>query len=169
MKSRRIKLLICGLGTILLIGLSGCQVQNISSYYVGLQTNPNESLSLAKEGVRSGQWETFDLLIDYQYQRENHSLKISGDTTFSNYYQMNMGTLRNLELFLFFLDTESKVLETARILRGLGRDLYESRHFEKTLEIPESARAISFGYRGSAREEQWQRIEWFDHLPQHSR
>ena len=66
MKSSRKKLFIFGLGAALLIGLSSCQAQNISSYYVGLRTDPIDSLSLPETGARNGQWKTFDLLIDYQ-------------------------------------------------------------------------------------------------------
>ncbi|PLX87177.1 MAG: hypothetical protein C0619_15360 [Desulfuromonas sp.] len=168
MNSTSKKLFIFALGAAVLISLSSCQLQDISSYFVGLQTEPEESLPLPNAGVHSGQWKTFDLQIDYHYAVENQSLNISGNIIFGNYYQINFAALRDLEIFLFFLDKESRVLETARILRGLGRDLSASRHFEEILAIPESTRAISFGYRGSARAERRQQIERFHHLPKHT-
>ena len=168
MKNGKLKLLICGLATILLIGISGCQVQPIESYYVGLQTPPDKSLPLLKQGIHSGQWETFDLMVNYQYQVENDSLEISGKVTLVNYYQINKTSLRDLELFLFFLDGDSMVSQTVRVLKTLSSDLYASHPFEKNFQIPTATKAISFGYRGSAKGDHPPQIERFDHLPKHS-
>lgn len=155
--------LIYSLAAILLFSITGCQTQSISSYYHGLQTNSTESLPLPGKERQPGKWKTYDLLLDYQYQADGNSLKITGDTTLSDAYQINMSYLRRLNLFLFFLDKDSRVLETAQLLKMVSGDLGTKFSFKKTLEIPPSTKAISFGYDGIAKGGQGRTR--FEHLP----
>ena len=162
----RKNLLLYCLAAILLLILPGCQTQSVSSYYHGLQANPTESLPLPGKELQKGKWQTYDLLLDYQYQTEGNSLKISGATTLSDFYQINMNFLRKLDLFLFFLDKDAKVVETAQLLKVRSSSLDSPLSFNQTIEIPQAAKAIGFGYQGITRD--IADLTRFDHLPKHS-
>lgn len=144
-------LCIYSLAVSLLFLLPGCQSQNISSYYQGLLVNQTESLPLPDKELQNGIWKTYDLLLDYQYQTEGNSLRISGSTVLSDFYQINMTFLRRLDLFLFFLDKDSRVLETAQLLKVMSSSLDSPLTFKKTVQIPQATKAIAFGYNGVAR------------------
>lgn len=168
MKQTGERSLFSGFVILMLLMAIGCQTQNINSFYIGNQVNPDDSRPLVTGESRSGQWQTSDMLVNYQYRMENNSLKISGDTTLSDYYQINLRSLRDLELFLFFLDGQHKVLETVQLFKSLSTSLEDTHSFKKTLSAPSAATAISFGYRGAAREGRRTGFQRFDHLPKNS-
>lgn len=163
------KTLLSGLAVLVLFMTSGCQPQNVSSFFIGNQVSADDSLPLIVGEQRSGQWKTFDMLVNYKYRAENSSLEISGDSTLSDFYQINMRSLRDMDMFLFFLDDQRKVLETVQLFKSRSTDLGQSRSFNNTLAVPAGATAISFGYRGFAKEGRRVGGQRFDHLPKQAR
>jgi len=130
---------------LLFFGLTSCQ--STESFYRGY-TVENESLSPL--GNQQGSWKTFDLELTYQYQQTDNILDITGSAALSLYYELNTSRIRTLDVYLFLLDDESKVLETVYLTRRLEFSPEENLTFTKTLKIPPGTTSIAFGYKGTA-------------------
>ncbi|HKJ05515.1 MAG TPA: hypothetical protein VJ974_07960 [Geopsychrobacteraceae bacterium] len=134
-----------------IFGLAGCQ--STESFYRGYRVENQSIAPLSTLETQQGAWKTFDIDLTYQYQKTDNILNISGTTTLGLYYELNTSRIRTLDLFLFFLDDESKVLETTYLVRRLEFNPEEKQTFVKSLNIPTEAASIAFGYKGTAQED----------------
>jgi hypothetical protein len=130
--------------------LFGCQ--STATYYQGYKAD-NDSISALTDPAAQGSWETFDINLTYQYDQTGDMLKISGAANFSLYYEMNITRIKNMDLYLFFLDENSSVLETARLNKFGYYQPEDQLSFAGNLAIPPGAKSFAFGYRGQAFEE----------------
>lgn len=128
--------------------LTGCQ--STESFYRGYQAQNDSISQLSTDGTQQGYWKTFDIDMSYQYDYADNVLNISGALALGLYYEMNISRIKSMDIFLFFLDDESKVLQTAYISRSMINWPDEGLLFTKSINVPAGAKAIAFGYRGKA-------------------
>ncbi len=131
--------------------LSGCK--SLSSFYQGYTSQNPSNTALVNNAAQQGRWETFDLRLDYQAALQDQLLDINGSITFSNFHQINAVHVERLDVYLFFIDAEAKVLRTERISGSQHTSADDSISFAKQLQVPPGAKAISFGYEGITRED----------------
>ena len=133
--------------------LMGCQVQPVETYYRGYKSVNESARPLVQGESQVGQWQTFDMLVDYKAQIGPDDLAISGTAKLGQYYLMNTIRLKNLDVYLFFLDKDSKVLKTVELSDGLTSLPEEVVAFNQRVKLPDAATAFAFGYRGAAYQE----------------
>ena len=97
----------------------------------------------------AGRWETFDLVIDYQYQRNGDNLELSGQAALSQHYQMNYAGVSRMQTYLFFLDQDARVLETAFFVTPWSSGVEDIQEFSKSYTMPAGTTGLSIGYSGS--------------------
>jgi hypothetical protein len=97
----------------------------------------------------AGRWETFDLAIDYTYQRNGDNLELSGQAALSQHYQMNYSGVLRMQTYLFFLDRDARVLETAFFVTPWTSDVEDIQKFSKSYPMPAGTTGLSFGYSGA--------------------
>ncbi len=68
-----------------LVGIVACQSSFFS--YRGATVEPDDRIYLLEEGPRQGLWQTFDLEIEYQYEKKTDMLELSGVVEFSHHYR----------------------------------------------------------------------------------
>lgn len=128
---------------------AGCV--NPSLMYHGNSLSSEMSLVILQKGAtQSGTWKTFDITIDYEYTQNADVLDVSGKAVLSEHYQMNYNGISRLDIFLFFLDENSRVLKTANITKSMTGETTEVMTFSKQHTVPAEAKSFSFGYQGSA-------------------
>ena len=96
----------------------------------------------------AGRWETFEMAIDYTYQRDGDNLELSGQAALGQHYQMNYTGVLRMQTYLFFLDRDARVLETFSIVTPWS-GIEDAQKFSKSYPMPAGTTAISFGYSGS--------------------
>ena len=138
-----------GLVLLLLLLLPGCQ--SIETYYRGYHAEGESVTTLAPIEQAQGTWRTFDLALNYSYGYADNLLKISGNIDLGLYYEMNTRRIERLNVFIFFLDDKSSVIQTAFLSSLISFDPQESLTFARKLKVPTGAYAIAFGYSGEAR------------------
>lgn len=144
---------IAGWSLVLLFSLALIGCKSTSAYYLGWQVE-NESDAQLSADQQQGHWKTFDLDLNYKYDTAGDVLNISGTIALSFFYEMNTSRIRNLDVYLFFLDNDSKVLETAELSRSVERSQpYRTLEFNKSLQVPTGTSLIAFGYKGAAWED----------------
>ena len=125
---------------------SGC-VETAMMYH-GNEVSHVQVVTL-QEGVQNaGTWETFDVVIDYTYLKNEEVLELSGDVELGQSYQMIYDVLRYLDLYLFFTDEDSRVLETVAFRGFLTYTTDDQRKFTRSCKVPAGTVGISFGYDG---------------------
>ncbi|MBE0576989.1 MAG: hypothetical protein IH613_13985 [Desulfuromonadales bacterium] len=129
---------------------SGC-VEPSRMYY-GNSVSPDKVISIQNGGSHKGYVETFDVVINYEFVRDGEVLDIVGQAALSERNQLLFASLRKLFVYLFFLDENSRVLETVSLTGALTGDTYERLGFSRTLKVPAGSVGISFGYSGEANE-----------------
>ena len=127
-----------------IISMVSCQGSLFS--YQGWTVDPDKRIDLLEGGPHEGTWQTFDLTINYQYEKKADILKLSGVTELSHHYKYNYEALRHFYLTLFFLDNEDKVQESKLILNDSASGLDDQVSFKKSLEIPLGAVSMAFHY-----------------------
>ena len=128
--------------------LAGCSGRLLT--YKGDKVTQKNLMALLKDGNQQGVWKTNELAIIYQYQMTPETLKISGTTELLGGFGIGFSWIKQLAVYLLFLDNQGIVIENALILsEGNYREIDTiPMVFEKTIPIPESARTISFAYDG---------------------
>jgi hypothetical protein len=128
---------------------AGCV--NPSMMYYGNSLSPGVvPVILQQGGTQSGTWKTFDITIDYEYTQEAEVLELSGQAVLGEHYQMNYNGISRLDIFLFFLDGNARVLKTAKIARAMTGEATEIMTFSGQHGVPAGAKSLSFGYEGRA-------------------
>ena len=133
-----------------LVGIVACQSSFFS--YRGATVEPDDRIYLLEEGPRQGLWQTFDLAIEYQYERKFNTLELSGVVEFSHHYRSLYDILNRFYLTVYFLDNEGKVLEGKLVLISNSLKIDDKFSFKHFLEIPPGTVSITFSYLGGVRE-----------------
>ena len=137
--------------------ISGClQTQEL---YIGNKVTA-EKVALGKEDPQVGTWETFDLKIAYEFVVNGQNLDISGQIELGDHQKMVYDRVRSLDVYLFFLDHDSRVLLTQPLDRSFQGGTQWTESFTRSYEIPDGTKALSFGYSGQVTEQDGQLSFW---------
>ena len=137
--------------------ISGClQTQEL---YIGNKVTA-EKVTFGKEGPQVGTWETFDLMIAYEFVVKGQVLDISGQAELGDHQKMVYDQVRSLDIYLFFLDHDSRVLLTQPLNRSFWGSTQETVSFTRSYQIPDGTKALSFGYSGQVAEQDGQLNFW---------
>jgi hypothetical protein len=128
-------------------GMSGC-VETAMMYH-GNEVSNVQVVTLQEGTKNAGTWETFDLVINYTYLKNKEVLELSGDVELGQSYQIAYDRLRYLDLFLFFTDEDSRVLETVAFRGFLTNTTDDQRKFTRSYNVPAGTVGFSFGYNGA--------------------
>jgi hypothetical protein len=149
-------------GLLVLLSLgSGCV--KTSMLHQGNQVSDVQVVALQQGGPFADSWKTFDLIMDYKYRQDGDVFEISGQAVLSEHYQMMYAHINYLWVYLFFLDDQSRVLETALLAGSLNGQVNEQYAFVKVLKVPPGTVSVSFGYDGYATD--WEGGSIFYRLP----
>jgi len=132
-----------------LVGLVACQSSFFS--YRGATVEPDDRIYLLEEGPGHGLWQTFDLVIDYQYEKKADMLELSGVVELSHHYRSLYEILSRLYLTVYFLDNEGKVLEGKQVFISTSLKIDDKFSFKHLLEIPPDTVSFTFSYMGGVR------------------
>ena len=135
----------------LLVFVAGC-VETAMLYH-GKHVTSVPVVILQEGPPVAGRWETFDMIIDYQYQRNGDRLELSGQAALSQHYQMNYAGVPRMVAYLFFLDQDARVLETVFLVSAWSNGVEDVQHFSKSYRFPAGTTGISFGYSGAVQDE----------------
>ncbi len=142
--------IICLSFTCLIILATGCV--ETAMKFQGNHVSSVPVVALQEGGPNTGIWQTFDLLIDYTYSQNGGVLDISGQCALSEHYRMNYATISRVFVYLFFLDEDSRVLETLSFPNNWVGETDEVQLFSQSHKIPAGTTGISFGYSGEVNE-----------------
>jgi len=122
--------------------LAGCGARPFT--YKGEIVTRKDLTVRLQDGNQQGVWKSNELSIAYQYQMGPETLKFAGTLEPAAGYK----SFSRLAVYLLFLDNQGVVIESALVYSaGNYRQLVAiPMDFEKTIPIPEGARAISFFY-----------------------
>ncbi len=110
-------------------------------------------IALQAGSPQAGSWQTFDIKIDYEYQLAGETMQISGRAGLSQHYLMMYARLKDLRIFVSFLDANAKVLESSLLATNTSEAINEELQFAKELKLPTSTEKISFKYNLDAQQE----------------
>ena len=131
------------------VGIVACQSSFFS--YRGATVEPDDRIYLVEEGPGHGLWQTFDLAIEYQYEKKTDMLELSGVVELSHHYRSLYDILTRFYLTVYFLDNEGKVLEGKQVFISNSLKLDDKFSFKHLLEIPQDTVSFTFSYLGGVR------------------
>jgi len=134
---------------VLLLGIAGCQ--STATLYQGKLVAPEDVIPIPG-GVQNETWSTSDLTLRYGYQENGNNLHITGQVDIADQYSEIYDKLSRLDIYLVFLDHNTRILATAVLLRNQTYSFDETISFDTQLFIPPGAVAFSFAYDGTALE-----------------
>jgi len=137
--------------TCLLSLASGCI--EVPMLFHGNTVSSVPVVALQEGSPAAGRWETFDLIIDYKYIKQGDSFEISGQAALSQHYQMTYDGISRMYSYIFFLDKDSRVLETAYLVNAWTGNTQGIQAFSKSYKVPIGTTGFSFGYSGEVSED----------------
>jgi hypothetical protein len=144
-KFRYIKAVICIMITVSLI--SACS-PGLFTYKGAKETRMNRTI-LLKPGEQQGVWKTDELSVTYHYQMAPEALTISGTTDLVGGFNLGFRWIKQLAVYLLFLDKQGIVIESPLIFSAMDHSVDTiPMNFERTIPVPEGTHAISFAYDG---------------------
>ena len=147
--------------TCLLSLVLGCA--EIKMFYHGNTVSSVPVVGLKKYRGKSDLYMDFDLIIEYEYIQKSDSITISGEASLTQHYQMLYTSIIRMDTYIFFLDEDSRVLETAPLINVWTNSTRDIQTFSKFHKVPIGTKRVSFGYSGVAQETD--SSEFFYELP----
>ncbi len=132
---------------VMLVSLLGCQPTTFT-FYKGASAVDMDAVSLtaARQGVQH--WQDLYVTVDYRVKQQGRTFDIEGDLTFSDNPKLLYTHVRDLKLKAFFVDKDLRVVKYLDIARTLSTNLEAATGFSKSLQLPDEAVALTFGYEG---------------------
>ena len=103
---------------------------------------PKDRIALLEGGPHAGSWESNDVFLEYQYVRQTRTIKFDISIKAKRKFDQ-------LSVWVSFLDTEGKILETKSVyntgyrLRSSGKRRYKG-SVQKTFEMPMETNHLAF-------------------------
>lgn len=141
---------IIGSGVMLLLALVAC-VETATMYHMNL-VFPELVVAITEGTPHADSWQTFDLNIDYEAVLQNNQFKISGQARLGEHQRSLYSRIDDLDVLIFFLDNNARVLETAYLLRTKSNNPDDFLTFSQAYQVPAATVAFGFGYDGSVSE-----------------
>ncbi|MCP4692471.1 MAG: hypothetical protein GY859_30790 [Desulfobacterales bacterium] len=105
---------------------------------------------LEEDGAGDAAWETRDVSLRCQYKRADGWLELLGVVRIADHLRNSYDVMEFFHLTLFFLDADGRVIDSKNLSLGAYRNEIWEMPFERSVDAPESAGAIAFGYSGRA-------------------
>ena len=139
---RRFKLVVfCSL---LVLFLSGCQAT--TGHYLGALADEEAVTAIIPVLDTPQRWEEFYVTVDSQLTRQEDRYQMAGWLSFSLHSRMMYVRVADVELTLFLLDANNRVVEYRRATHFKGLSPEDRIPFTVTLPMVDQAVAYTFGY-----------------------
>lgn len=148
--SSKTKIFCFGLSCLLFLAVPGCVTT--AEMYRGNSVSPEQVVVIQDRTPHKNSVADSDITIDYEFVRDGEILQLSGNAVLAERYHQSDTRLRYMSLFLFFVDDNSRVLETISLADALTNSSNERLEFSRSLKVPAEAVGISFGYNGEVAE-----------------
>lgn len=139
--------ILSALFAVLVIALSGCRVD--PHYYRGADATNLKPLIAAQSTETLQRWQDLFVRVDYRIIRLPSTLQLQGELAFTDGARINYSRAGSLDLQLYFLDRDQRVVRSSTLARSLSRNLEDTTLFSKTFPIDDGIVALAFGYDGS--------------------
>lgn len=127
----------------------GC-VETATMFHGNKPSSSMNVVTLQQGATQAGTWQTYQVVVDYKYNQSAETFEVSGQAALSASYQANYNSLRELIIYLFFLDADSRVLQTIKLANSVTSSVDEVVSFSSKHTVPAGATSITFGYDGYA-------------------
>ena len=139
-----------GLPVLLLAIAVACQGHFFG--YQGEVAEEESRIVLLEGGPHTGTWQTGDLSLDYRYQRDQDNVQLSGTVELDKSLVRGFPVLEYLTIQVHILDSQGQVLRSKRVLASEYRHMTKKMLFNQAVELPPGSTAMTFSYRGRARD-----------------
>ena len=110
---------------------------------------PEDVISMSAGGPHEGRWQTRDLIIAYQYTKNDDLLQLSGDFQFQKRIKSNFDVLDQIIMRIHILDSQNNVLDTLGVIVISATGSDQLFYFENQYTLPAGASRMAFGYFGT--------------------
>ncbi len=125
--------------------LTGCQ--STGGYYLGaLADGEGDPIVVSTACQQAQLWEDLYLTIDSELGTFEGQQRLSGNLAFSEHSQGMYGRVVSLDLRVFLLDEDNRVVGYRSVLRFLGRSTWDQIPFHVVLPDTAEVVAYTFGY-----------------------
>ena len=135
---------------LLLPSLTGCIAT--SARYQGNLVDEDRVVEFKLGGPHTEVLQTFDITVNYEYLLDGDTLNFNGHAVLGDHYQAMYTRLNSLYVYLFLVDTQSRVIQTSMLVNALMTQPNEEFEFNVALKRPPGVAGISIGYDGEVYE-----------------
>ncbi len=115
----------------------------------GAVVRPESRVDLREGGTHKGSLKTIDLLLEYEYTRNQDNLMLSGYVQLTGRLSTNYEYVDYFFLTINFLDGEGRMLVRQTVMTYMsGYRIDDKWHFTRTLLPPPGTVGFAFGYNG---------------------
>lgn len=121
--------------------------------YEGHVVAEEDRIEIKEGGPHNGFWKTYDINVDYTYEKKTNALFFTGEISFNKHLMYNFRTLEHFYFRIYFVDEEGKILDGKGLVYSGYRVPLGPLSFQKELPLPDDSVAMVFSYTGSADEQ----------------
>lgn len=129
--------------------LTGCQTAQVPP--AGGDVPASQRIAIVRGQDASGQWQTRDLALGYQFMVEQNDMQLAVQVRFSESVTMGFRQLRRFHVKLYWLDGFGRVLTTRGLYSVSQANTDDGITFTSNIPVPVAANAMAFGYSGELR------------------
>lgn len=132
------------LSLLLVLLVSGCQAT--TGHYLGALADEDAVTEILPALGVQQHWEELYLTVDSELTRQAGTYQMSGWLSFSLHSRMMYARVADVELTLFLLDADNRVIDYCRVTYFKGLSTEDRVPFMVTLPLADAAVAYTFGY-----------------------
>ncbi len=122
-----------------------CACQSVRLSYTGRIISEERRIAISAGGPHSGNFQTDDIKMDYEYTQQPDAFDISGTVHFRR--QKLIWTFR---LDVHFADSTGAIIDTRNLVTAGSKQMIDSLSFKENLNFPPNAAYMSFSYSGTS-------------------
>ncbi len=120
--------------------------------YAGHEVAEEDRIEIKEGGPNKGAMRTYDLTLDYVYEKNKDGFILSGKVSWAQHIEYNFRMLDHFYMRVYFVDSSGKIIEGKSIILSGHNMEIENMSFEKHFTLPVGAVAMVFSYSGRATE-----------------
>lgn len=138
---------------VFIVFTASCQTTSLLSYDGG-QARPENRLSLETGGPHLGNWETRDVILDYEYEKASEQLMIRGRVDLQS-GNKKFPSIKRMWVKIHFLDQDGFILGTRQLWSsGFWVPMYlVNWNFDRAWTLPPETAMVAFSYDGTVGEQ----------------
>jgi len=122
--------------------------------FEGQATKPENRIPVEDGGPYKGVWETYDVIVSYEYKKDGQNLLLTGEANLAGHLTRGFPVIDFFYIHAHLLDENGTIISSKKLLSARNREYnyFYDPSFNHTILMPPEALSLAFSYSGRVRD-----------------